>query len=169
MPRLATRPTCTINGKVVPCVEVALDPGFRDEDALFGFEQKFLQKKKRPSASLVVREDDVPDLLLATRLDVVITYSERKRWVFPTDNPFIIYEPSDEEWCRYAGIGHEETYTVEYHLPCATARIERSNTRFPEIVISGNATIEEREIGTTLACSLAVSLPAFPTYQHGIP
>jgi hypothetical protein len=28
-------------------------------------------------------------------------------WVFPHDQ-FVEYEPSDEDWCRYFGIGHEE-------------------------------------------------------------
>lgn len=28
-------------------------------------------------------------------------------WQFPTNEPFITYEPSDESWCRYCGIGRE--------------------------------------------------------------
>lgn len=31
-----------------------------------------------------------------------------KVWVFPFDR-FVIYEASDEPWCRQLGIGHEET------------------------------------------------------------
>jgi hypothetical protein len=32
------------------------------------------------------------------------TIDEPQSWIFP-EEPFIIYEPKDEEWCRYAGIG----------------------------------------------------------------
>ena len=28
-------------------------------------------------------------------------------WQFPTNEPFVTYEPSDESWCRYCGIGKE--------------------------------------------------------------
>lgn len=35
------------------------------------------------------------------------TYTETK-WVFPKER-FVTYEESDEEWCRYFGIGHQQT------------------------------------------------------------
>lgn len=29
------------------------------------------------------------------------------QWIFPTNEPFITYEKSDESWCRYCGFGRE--------------------------------------------------------------
>jgi hypothetical protein len=34
------------------------------------------------------------------------TINEGLGWIFP-EEPFIIYEPSDEDWCRYCGIGRQ--------------------------------------------------------------
>lgn len=37
---------------------------------------------------------------------VVSEHAMVARWVFP-DDPFVVYEPKDEKWCRFFGIGHE--------------------------------------------------------------
>ncbi len=39
-------------------------------------------------------------------LSPTITEYPKGSWIFPK-RPFITYEPSDEEWCRYCRIGHE--------------------------------------------------------------
>ena len=39
-------------------------------------------------------------------LSPTITEYPKGSWIFPK-RPFITYEPSDEEWCRYFKIGHE--------------------------------------------------------------
>lgn len=38
-----------------------------------------------------------------------------QRWVFPTER-FVIYEPKDERWCRFFGIGEEKTLPTAYML-----------------------------------------------------
>lgn len=34
------------------------------------------------------------------------------KWIFP-DEPFITYEPSDEDWCRYFGFGYQQNRKVD--------------------------------------------------------
>jgi hypothetical protein len=34
------------------------------------------------------------------------------KWVFPAD-PFITYEPKDEDWCRYFGYGHQQNRKID--------------------------------------------------------
>jgi len=34
------------------------------------------------------------------------------KWIFPKD-PFVTYEPSDEDWCRYFGYGHQQERKID--------------------------------------------------------
>lgn len=43
---------------------------------------------------------------------------KRKRWKFP-DDPFVTYEVTDEDWCRYFGIGKEVEEEVTLTIPRA--------------------------------------------------
>ena len=46
-----------------------------------------------------------------------ITLHYKKRvWQFP-DEPFVEYEPSDERWCRFFGVGQEVEVTEVVTIP----------------------------------------------------
>lgn len=48
-----------------------------------------------------------------------LSFTEKlKRWGFPKER-FVTYEPSDESWCRYAGIGREVTVLRTVTFPQA--------------------------------------------------
>lgn len=46
---------------------------------------------------------------------------KRKEWQFPKER-FVEYEPSDETWCRYFGIGKEVEITETVTIPQAYVR-----------------------------------------------
>lgn len=46
---------------------------------------------------------------------VLSAHALTRRWVFPVER-FVTYEPKDEPWCRYFGIGHEVTEPCEYMI-----------------------------------------------------
>lgn len=66
---------------------------------------------------------------------------EEAKWIFPED-PFVIYEPSDEEWARYLGFGKEQPAKIQRgeiklkrDLPIHrfTNNTHPANIRFPSL------------------------------------
>ncbi len=47
--------------------------------------------------------------------DEFIREFARVWWVFPVE-PFVEYEPKDEVWCRFFGIGHEDGDRLFYEV-----------------------------------------------------
>ena len=46
------------------------------------------------------------DIVINNKLKPTINEFPKGSWIFPKER-FVIYEPSDEEWCRYFKIGYE--------------------------------------------------------------
>lgn len=103
------KPTVEIGGKVVEVFDISINPGNDIEirENAIGL-QHFSLVRTSPSISL--ERCSIADFAMHETNDVRLVFSARKRWKFP-DEPFVSYDKSDEEWCRYFGIGHEVDYT----------------------------------------------------------
>lgn len=51
----------------------------------------------------------------------------RRRWRFPEER-FVSYEPSDEPWCRYLGIGEEVEEVESVELRALVTRVDSDGT-----------------------------------------
>lgn len=79
---------------------------------------KFLAKIAQ-LPEIVLSLDDVPPGLVASLggdMSMEMNFrSTRKVWVFPQER-FVQYEKSDEDWCRFFGIGHEADQVIDAKL-----------------------------------------------------
>jgi len=57
---------------------------------------------------------------------LVPTVDETDRWIFPKER-FVIYEESDEDWCRYFGIGRQGLGVIIGEI----YRVVGDGTRYP--------------------------------------
>lgn len=103
--------------------EIHAEPVFRELDRMIQNAYAFMRPGRdvligHPDAIRILARfaglrDEVPEiesveqlLGVAVRTDKNLPITKRV-WVFPKD-PYFKYEKSDETWCRYFGIGHEE-------------------------------------------------------------
>jgi hypothetical protein len=103
-------PTVEIGGVVVEVLGISIDPG---NDIKIGFDAanfKDVFMLRGSSPTITLEGCSICDYAMHETNSLRVVFQKRKRWKFPTER-FVTYEDSDEEWCRYFGIGHEVEYT----------------------------------------------------------
>lgn len=67
------------------------------------------------------------DLVPVEMQELMIQTNPHLGWIFP-DDPFVIYEPKDEQWCRALGFGKEGLVYDSVHVPKAVITLKNDNT-----------------------------------------
>lgn len=114
---IGLKPTVEIGGKVIEVEDVSFDPGNVVVRQNFNHKESALYLE-RCSPSISLDGVSPADFSLREANHVRLVFATRKRWKFPVER-FVTYEPSDEDWCRYFGIGQEVDVTPIIDMPRA--------------------------------------------------
>lgn len=76
---------------------------------------------------------------------VVSEHIVERKWIFPEDR-FVIYEPKDEKWCRWLGIGHEEVKPLQGFLQLAGDRTLYCHPEFYKAFVAEMERVQEKQM-----------------------
>jgi hypothetical protein len=110
--------TLEINGKRVFTSGVSIDPGVDIEMSQWDNSLYATPVVTSVSPSIFAGDVKLGSINLHGVNSVKVLFEPVVRWVFPDDR-FVTYEPGDEGWCRFFGIGEEKAVQRVLEMPVA--------------------------------------------------